>query len=77
MGALMTKATKVRKFKVLMSFEVNRRTLPKSKEGILVKGDKCKREWFAPEKLVRLLKKKYLKELPGKKPRRKNKKSRA
>jgi len=69
----MAKAKK-RRYKVLMSFEVSRETLPKRKRGILVKGEKFalgRDEWFTPEKLKRLIVKGFLVELK-KKPRRKN-----
>lgn len=61
--------TKGRCFRVLMSFEWNRKRLPKSKAGILVRGERVTiqdGEWFTENELERLIQKGYLKELKPK-----------
>lgn len=57
-----------------MSFEWNRKRLPKSKVGILVRGERFtirQGEWFTYNELDRLIQKGYLEEVKPKK--RKNK----
>jgi hypothetical protein len=58
-----------KRFKVLVSFEWARKSLPKSREGILVAGETftITREWkFTVDKLDELVAREYLRQLPRK-----------